>query len=170
MFFSHQGRKSHLFLISNNDTTQYAQSEIKQRKKIGFLLPKGTDVIYTHFWNIFKSGFKCWNHFRIQQNLQSRCFHGLGCYCHWDMAYTVLAESMATCRLQPQVFKDFHVINKEKVTTACEEETYFNRNAFKKNSGSLTILLLDNACVLHAIHLHNIYILYIHRFCRSYCS
>lgn len=45
MFFSHQGRKSHLFLISNNDTTQYAQSEIKQSKKIGFLQPKGTDAI-----------------------------------------------------------------------------------------------------------------------------
>lgn len=90
------------------------------------------------------------------------------------MAYAVLAESMATCRLQPQVFKDFYVINKEKVTTACEEETHFNRNAFKKNSGSLTILFLDNACVCimhtHAIHLYNIYILYIHRFYMSYCS
>lgn len=93
MFFSHQGRKSHLFLISN-DTTQYAQSEIKQRKERGFLLPKGIDVIYTHFWNIFKNGLKCWNNFSIHQNLQGRCFRGLSRYCHWDMAYAVLAESV----------------------------------------------------------------------------
>lgn len=171
MLFSHQGRKSHLFLISNNDTTQYAQSEIKQRKKIGFLLPKGTDVIYTHFWSVFKNGFKCWNHFRIQQNLQSRCFHSLSWCCHWDIAYTVLAESMTACKLQPQVFKDFHVVNKkESDITACEEETHFNRNVFKKNSGSLAILFLDNACVLHAIHLYNVYILYLHRYYMSYCS
>lgn len=122
MFFSHQGRKSHLFLISNNDTTQYAQSEIKQRKKIGFLLPKGTDVIYTHFGNIFKNGFKLWNHFRVQQNLQSKCFHSLSQ--HWDMAYTVLAESLATCKLQPQMCEDFHIINENKNgTTVCEEGT-----------------------------------------------
>lgn len=120
MFFSHQGRKSHLFLISNNDTTQYAQSETKQRKKMGFLLPKGTDVIYKHVGNIFKNEFRLWNHFKIPQNLHSKCFCSLSQ--HWDMAYTVLAESLAACKLQPQMCEDFHIINKKKSgITVCEE-------------------------------------------------
>lgn len=60
-----------------------------REKKIGFLLPKGTDVVYTHLGNIFKSGFKLWNRFRILQNLHRKCFCSLSQ--HWDMAYTVLA-------------------------------------------------------------------------------
>lgn len=122
MLFSHQGRKSHLFLISNNDTTQYAQSEIKQRKKIGFLLPRGTDVNYAHYGNIFKNGFKLWNHFRILRNLHRKCFRSLSQ--HWEMAYTDLAECLATCKLQPQMCEDFHIIKKNKNgIRVCEEGT-----------------------------------------------
>lgn len=106
MFFSHPGRKSHLFLISNNDTTQYAQSKIKQGKEIGFLLPEGIDVIYTHVGNIFKNGFKLWNHFRILHNLHSQCFCSLSQ--HWDVAYTVLAERL--CILSLSFLQNTHSI------------------------------------------------------------
>lgn len=70
---------------------------------------------------------------------------------------------MAACKLQPRVFQDFHVFNKKKVTKLPVKRRHFIRNAFR-NFSSLAILFLDNVCVLHAIHLYNIYTLYIHKY------
>lgn len=80
-----------------------------REKKIGFLLLKGTDVIYTHFWSIFKNDSNAGIILEYSR-ISCRCFFSLSLYWHWDMA--VLAESMVTCKLQPQVFEEYFVIKK----------------------------------------------------------